>query len=76
MSSLCLICGARFYDSDLESNPLSHFCIGLDGPVIVHEELEMAPRTPAYKVPATSHDPHLGTLYSPESMYFGHIMLY
>ncbi|KAF2209875.1 hypothetical protein CERZMDRAFT_113616 [Cercospora zeae-maydis SCOH1-5] len=53
MSSLCQICGARFYDDDLFSNPLSHFCIGLDGPAIVHfdaeEEQISAPHTPEFE---------------------------
>ncbi|KAI5358327.1 hypothetical protein Slin14017_G106100 [Septoria linicola] len=52
MSSLCQICGARFYDKDLDRNPLAHFCIGLDGPAIVHEDAESSvPHTPELEKP-------------------------
>lgn len=52
MSSLCQICGARFYDNDLDRNPLAHFCIGLDGPAIVHEDAESSvPHTPELERP-------------------------
>jgi hypothetical protein len=61
MSSLCQICGARFYDDDLASNPLSHFCIGLDGPAIVHFETEehqnSAPHTPEFEKPKNATQP-------------------
>ncbi|CAK1367728.1 unnamed protein product [Cercospora beticola] len=61
MSSLCQICGARFYDDDLASNPLSHFCIGLDGPAIVHFETEehqnSAPHTPEFEKPKSATQP-------------------
>lgn len=47
MTCLCQICGRRFYDDDDTSNPLAHFCIGLDGPAIVREEAGLsAPHTP------------------------------
>ncbi|KAM3414493.1 hypothetical protein BST61_g9654 [Cercospora zeina] len=63
MSSLCQICGARFYDDDFASNPLSHFCIGLDGPAIVHFDAEeeeddrSAPHTPEFEKPKNAPQP-------------------
>ncbi|KAF7194752.1 hypothetical protein HII31_03875 [Pseudocercospora fuligena] len=56
MSCLCQICGRRFYDDDDTSNPLAHFCIGLDGPAIIHEDVvESAPHTPELKATTTTH---------------------
>ncbi|KAF2159531.1 hypothetical protein M409DRAFT_30006 [Zasmidium cellare ATCC 36951] len=34
--SICQICGQCLCNSDLSSDPLQHFCIGLDGPAMVN----------------------------------------
>ncbi|KAK4508776.1 hypothetical protein PRZ48_002515 [Zasmidium cellare] len=33
--SICQICGQCLCNSDLSSDPLQHFCVGLDGPAII-----------------------------------------
>ncbi|SMQ53290.1 unnamed protein product [Zymoseptoria tritici ST99CH_3D7] len=38
MSTLCQTCGSRFPDDSESHQPVSHFCIGMDGPNLVHDD--------------------------------------